>query len=69
MSDLYHPSLRTSQDKFQAATDKRNMLGVAGIPERTACTNCGKRRTTATGKFTKSGRFICVMCHSPRRVS
>lgn len=44
------------------ATDESHskMLGVNQILS--LCCSCGKRRTSATGKFRKSGAFVCNGC-------
>jgi len=69
MTDLYHPSLPYAQDRQRERTARDTLPGITKIPARDLCCCCGKIRTAASGKYSKSGRFTCVMCHSPRRVS
>lgn len=55
---------------FRAVTEDRGvMLNAQIVPKLSSCICCGKRRTTATGKTNKAGKFVCGMCANPRRVS
>lgn len=44
------------------AESHKKMAGITCLPSMTLCCRCGKRRTTATGKFKKSGAFVCHSC-------
>ncbi len=70
MTDLYHPSLPYAQDRQRERNARPDSMPcITTIPARDRCHVCGKTRTAASGKYSKSGKFTCVMCHSPRRVS
>ena len=63
MSDLFHRSQPASQSQYRDNTAKcAVMAGVATIPSLDRCSCCGKRRTVATGVYSKSGKFTCGMC-------
>ncbi len=46
------------------ATDESHskMAGINHIPALSLCCSCGKRRTSSTGKFKRSGAFVCNGC-------
>lgn len=68
---LYTRGEPASNHQFRANTEKRagQMIGVTTTPARALCRCCGKMRTAVTGKYSKSGKFICGMCHKLRMVS
>lgn len=67
MTDLYHPSLPYAQDRQRERTARDTLPGITIIPARDRCHRCGKMRTAASGKYSASGRFTCVMCKKPGR--
>lgn len=70
MSDLFNKSSAVGISRFRDNTEKlATMAGVTRTPDRDHCICCGKMRTAATGKYNRAGKFVCVMCHSPRKVS
>lgn len=68
---LYTRGEPVSNHQFRQNTEKRigQMVGVTNTPKKCRCVRCEKLRTAATGKYSKSGKFTCGMCHSPRGVS
>jgi len=66
MSSLYDG---TRESQYRERSNNKTMAGVSKTPLMARCLCCGKRRTVATGIYSKAGRFVCGMCHSPRAVA
>jgi hypothetical protein len=63
MSNYSNP-LQPAVCRFRDATDRitSNMGGVGRTPKKAKCACCEKYRTEETGKWLKSGSFLCHHC-------
>ena len=59
MTSLFEGSREAN---YRERTNDASMLGVAFTPALDKCVRCLKRRTTITGSYSKSGKFVCGMC-------
>ena len=63
MYGIYTRGEPTANEQFRINTENRaQMLNADLHPALTRCDWCGKRRNTASGKFTKRGNFKCHAC-------
>ena len=63
IAGIYTRGEPTDNQQFRENTANRaQMLNADLHPPLTLCSCCGVRRNTRTGKFGKSGRFVCHGC-------
>jgi transposase-like protein len=67
MSEFYCTT--HEEAKFRSDTENSKMVGASVVPARTRCGSCEVMRTTKTGKFRKSGRFVCHHCSKTKAKS
>mgnify|MGYP001298319319 CR=1 FL=1 len=59
---MSHYMTDTEAAVYSAKTANLNMVGAGLVLSKTKCFACGKHKTTASGKTTKHGNFLCHSC-------
>ena len=70
IAGIYTRGEPVSNEQFRGSTERHNkMVGVNFIPGLAMCICCGKRKTAITGKFSRTGKFVCHGCGRARAMS